>query len=184
MFEAFNDGISIDDISEFTGSQNKTANNKKYLRYLWEVSYQKIGIGKKWVLYAKGGNFRKYYGNLDLVVDWSEHARKFYKNNKTSNLLDKKYWFKEGITYTMLSSLGPTFRYLPPYCVFDMGGPSICYLDNLHYILGFLNSKITELYLNIFNPTLNVQAKDIRSLPIVLNNKYNQEIGIYLLLLK
>jgi hypothetical protein len=58
------------------------------------------------VIYAKGGEYRKYYGNLELVVDWSDEAKQFYKTNKTSNLLDKKYWFKKGITYTGISSKG------------------------------------------------------------------------------
>ena len=62
---------------------------------------------------------------MDYTVDWSTEARWFYKNNKTSNLHNKKYWFKEGLTYTMLSSKGTSFRYLPKGCVFDMGGPSM-----------------------------------------------------------
>ncbi|OWT33741.1 hypothetical protein BGI41_00845 [Methanobrevibacter sp. 87.7] len=166
-------------MSDLTGSQNKTAKNDKYIRYFWEVSNKKIGISKKWVFYAKRGKYRKYYGNLNLIVNWSRDARNFYKNNKTSNLLNEKYWFKEGITYTKVSSIRPTFRYLPPYCVFDMGGPSICYLhNNLNYILGFLNSKISNLYLNILNPTINIQTRDIKLLPIIIDDKYKRKIEI------
>lgn len=168
---AFERGISIDKFSLYTGSQNKTANNEKYLRYIWEVDSDKIGIDNKWVFYAKGGEFRKWYGNLDLVVDWSIEARKFYKNNKTSNLLDKKYWYQIGITYTMLTSKGPNFRYLPPCAVFDMGGPSICYLNNkLNYSLGLLNTNIIHMYLTLFNPTINLQAKDVKSLPLIIDD--------------
>lgn len=177
FIDTFNKGISIDDISENTGSQNKTANNVKYLRYFWEVSDKDIGIKSKWVFYAKGGEFRKYYGNLELVVDWSEDARNFYKNNKTSNLLDKKYWFEEGITYTKISSKGTSFRYLPPYCIFDMGGPSLCYLkENLYYLLGLLNSNLIYFYLDLLNPTINIQSKDIRALPIIIDNEYKSKV--------
>ena len=173
FIKTFDNGICIDDISGHTGSQNKTANNNKYIRYFWEVSSEDIGVNNKWVFYAKGGDYRKYYGNLNLVVDWSDDARDFYKNNKTSNLLDEKYWFKEGITYTKISSKGPSFRYLPPNCIFDMGGPSICYLeDNLYYMLGLLNSNLANYYLDIFNPTLNIQSKDIRALPVIINEEY------------
>lgn len=173
FIKTFDNSICIDDISGHTGSQNKTANNNKYIRYFWEVSTIDIGVNNKWVFYAKGGDYRKYYGNLNLVVDWSDDARDFYKNNKTSNLLDEKYWFKEGITYTKISSKGPSFRYLPPNCIFDMGGPSICYLeDNLYYMLGLLNSNLANYYLDIFNPTLNIQSKDIRALPVIINDEY------------
>lgn len=171
FIRAFEKGISIDECSLYTGSQNKTADNEKYLRYIWEVDYNKIGINRKWAFYAKGGEFRKWYGNLNLIVDWSIEARDFYKNNKTSNLLDKKCWFQNGITYTMLTSKGPNFRYLPPCAVFDMGGPSICYLkDKLNYSLGFLNTNVVNTYLALFNPTINLQAKDVKALPFIIDN--------------
>lgn len=177
FIDTFENGFCIDDISGHTGSQNKTADNERFLRFFWEVSDINIGVNKKWVFYAKGGDFRKYYGNLDYVVDWSIEARDFYKNNKTSNLLDEKYWYQEGITYTKISSKGPSFRLLPKNCVFDMGGPSICYLgENLFYIMGLLNSQLINYYLNIFNPTINIQSKDIRALPIILSNIYKKRI--------
>lgn len=177
FIDTFENGFCIDDISGHTGSQNKTADNERFLRFFWEVSDINIGVNKKWVFYAKGGDFRKYYGNFDYVVDWSIEARDFYKNNKTSNLLDEKYWYQEGITYTKISSKGPSFRLLPKNCVFDMGGPSICYLgENLFYIMGLLNSQLINYYLNIFNPTINIQSKDIRALPIILSNIYKKRI--------
>jgi len=80
FIETFNKGMSIDDLSDFTGSQNITANNDKYLRYFWEVNFDEIG--KSWIKYAKGGPFKKYYGNIDRVVDWTKDARSFYENNK------------------------------------------------------------------------------------------------------
>jgi len=169
VIDNFNKGISIDSISDYTGSQNKTANNEKYLRYIWEVENNKVGENKKWVLYSKGGNYRKHYGNLEYVVDWSYEARNFYKNNQTSNLLNKKYWYKEGITYTMLTIRGANFRYLPTGCVFDMAGPTINYVEKIYYVLGLLNSKVTNYYLAILNPTVNMQVRDIKNFPILIN---------------
>ena len=174
IINSFEKGISIDDISDFTGSQNITADNNKYLRYFWEINFNELG--NKWINYAKGGNYKKYYGNIDLVVDWSEDARDFYKNNKTSNLLDEKLWFKEGITYTAISSKGTGFRYLPPGCIFDKGGPSIVNIENLYYCLGFLNSNIINYYLNILNPTINIQTKDIKAIPLIIESKYYGDI--------
>ena len=170
FIDNFSKGISIDSISDYTGSQNKTANNERFLRMWWEIKYSDIGPNLKWVRYAKGGESRKYYGNVVHVVDWSLDAREFYKINKTSNLLDQKYWYQEGITYTMLSSKGSSFRYLPPGCVFDMGGPSIVNMgDKLYYVLAFLNSNVCKTYLNTLNPTINLQVKDVNNLPLMID---------------
>ena len=172
FIKAFENAISIDDISNYTGSQNKTANNELYLKKFWEVGKDSIGENKKWIFYFKGGDYRKHYGNIEYIVDWSDEARFFYANNSTSNLLNKQYWFKNGITYTMLTSKGPNFRYMPPIGAFDMGGPAICYLHkNLNYVLAFLNSSVSKLYLGILNPTINLQAKDVKNLPLVIRKQ-------------
>ena len=76
----------------------------------------------------------------------------------------------------MLSTKGTSFRYYPSCGVFDMGGPTICYLTNLEYVLGLLNSIVTRMYLNVMNPTINLQAEDIKSLPIIINEIYKTEI--------
>lgn len=170
--KAFENATSIDDISNYTGSQNKTANNELYLKKFWEVSKENIGKNKKWIFYFKGGEYRKHYGNIEYVVDWSDEARLFYATNSTSNLLNEQYWFQNGITYTMLTSKGPNFRYMPPIGAFDMGGPAICYLyKELNYVLAFLNSSVSKLYLGILNPTINLQAKDVKNLPLIFYKK-------------
>lgn len=173
---AFERGISIDSISDFTGSQHITANNDKYLRFHWEVNYCKIGVGNKWVYYAKGGDYRKWYGNIELVVDWSTGALQYYKNNSTSNLLAERYRFKEGITYTELTSSINTFRYLPPMCVFDKKGPSIVNVKYLWYCLGVLGTKIAPLYFALLNPTLSTQVRDVKNFPIILSESKKNKV--------
>lgn len=176
FIRAFERGISIDSISDFTGSQHITANNDKYLRLHWEIDANKVGMGKKWVYYAKGGDFRKWYGNIELVVDWSEGAVQYYKTNFTSNLLAEKYRFKEGITYTELTSSVNTFRYLPPVCIFDKKGPSIVSVKKLWYCLGIFGTKIAPLYFAILNPTLSTQVRDVKNLPIIVNGEIEPKI--------
>ena len=165
----FRNGSQIERYAEFTGSQNITGNNEKYLRYHWEVNSQNIGQ-TYWVFYAKGGDYRKYYGNLEMVIDWREPARRFYSTNKTSNLLNEHFWFREGITYSAVTSRGTGFRYLPPCCIFDKGGPSIAVTSDLYYLLALLNSKVAELYFQVLNPSINLQVKDIKALPILIDN--------------
>ena len=167
FIDNFKKGYTIESYGEFTGSQNITGNNEKYLRCFWEVESQKIGR-EHWVLYAKGGDYRKYYGNLQVVVDWRPSARSFYESNKTSNLLNEHFWFKEGITYSAVTSRGTGFRYMPPNCVFDKGGPSIAVHSRLIEVLALLNSKVAETYFQVLNPSINLQVKDIKALPIIL----------------
>lgn len=171
FIRAFERGISIDDISDFTGSQHITANNDKYLRYHWEVENSKIGKGNDWAFYAKGGEFRRWYGNLELVVLTTLNAMQYYKNNSTSNCLADRYWFTEGITYSAITSKGTGFRFYPAIGAFDKGGATICYVNNLNYVLGLLNSKIAKFTFDIMNPTINLQVKDVKALPVILDNE-------------
>ena len=170
FIENFEKGFNIEQYAEFTGSQNITGNNEKYLRYHWEVEADKVGQ-TYWVFYAKGGDYRKYYGNLEMVIDWRDSARNFYATNKTSNLLSEHFWFREGVTYSAVTSRGTGFRYLPKGCIFDKGGPSIAIKDSLYYLLALLNSKTAELYFRVLNPSINLQVKDIKALPILVEDK-------------
>ena len=167
----FEKGISIDNISLYTGSQNITANNERFLRYIWEVSKDLVGRDRKWVFYIKGGTYRKWYGNIELFVDWSLEAQYFYKNNSSSNLLGEKYRFKEGITYTELTSSVNTFRYLPAVGIFDKKGPCIVNVKHRDYCLGFFNTAVATEFFKILNPSVTLQVKDVKNTPIIFNDE-------------
>ena len=169
-------GISIDSISKYTGPQNITANNEKYLRYIWEVVNTEVGTNTHWAVYIKGGTYRKWYGNIELVVDWSDSAREFYKNNPTSNLLGKPYRFREGITYTELTSGTNSFRYLPAIAIFDKKGPCIVDVQHRSYCLAFFNTKVAVEYFKLLNPTITLQVKDVKNTPIIFDDAYMQDV--------
>lgn len=173
--KCFEQGISVNDISDFTGSQHKTADNDRFLRYHWEIDSNDIKK-QEWIFYTKGGEYRKWYGNIDLVVDWRDTAKSFYVENPTSNMIKKDYWFKHGITYTSLSSSTNGFRYLPACGVFDIKGPSLVNVDNLSYVLGFFNSKIAQFYLKLLNPTITLQVKDVKNTPLLLDVSKVEEV--------
>lgn len=172
--ENFRRGVSVDTISAFTGSQHKTADNEKFVRYWYEVDFKKFN--SKWIPYIKGGEFRRWYGNQDLVVDWSENALTFYATNSTSNLLAERYRFKEGITYTSLSSAANGFRYLPPIGIFDIKGPSLVDVKDLFYVLALFNTKIATKYFNAFNSTITLQVKDVKAFPIIIDDSIRNEV--------
>ena len=166
FIDNFENAKYIEDYGKLTGSQNISGDNEKYLRLFWEV--EKEQVGNEWRLYAKGGDYRQYYGNLSYIVNWSEEARNFYATNKTSNLLAEDFWYKEGITYSAITSRGTGFRYLPKGCIFDKGGPSINLFGNKDEVLALLNSNVAKYYFWVFNPSINLQIKDVKSFPIIL----------------
>lgn len=165
LFDAWNECHKIEEFGDYTGSQNVTGDNNRYLRLFWEVSQLTV-IPGYWVPYAKGGNFRRYYGNIIHVVDWREPARVFYQTNKSSNMLAEEYWYREGITYSAVTSRGTGFRRLPAGCIFDKGGASILTTSHTDEILALLNSRVASLLFSVLNPSINLQVRDIKTLPI------------------
>jgi hypothetical protein len=157
-----------------------TGNNIKFLRFWWEVEKKDISTHypkdrKKWVMYQKGGPYKKWYGNNWLVIN--------YENNG-SNLAttdNKEFYFSEGISYSALGK--GSFRYISDKFAFDKGGSCIFSLDkeiDTEYLLGLLNSKLTNYIINCFNPTVNSQVGDFRRLPIPYPPKAIQELIIKL----
>lgn len=149
--------------------QNKTGNNARFVRDFWEVAKDDIGINKKWLFYAKGGGYRKWYGNLQDVVDWSEPTRQFYREDRICRIIPEYLWYKKGITWGLITTTIPSFRILPEAATFDVGGSSIFLKDEkyFNYYLGLFNSKVYLAVAKVLNPTINVQVKDIRNMPII-----------------
>lgn len=154
--------------SSISEGQNITADNNKYLRFHWEVSREKVCVGGKWSFYAKGGEFRRWYGNIDCVVDWSDEARAHYHAHSSARIIPKYLRFREGVTWTLVTSSSQSFRLLPSNATFDKGGSSIFFKESssLKACLLFLNTSVADHLLKTFNSTLNLQVDDVRKLPI------------------
>ena len=173
LLEAFNN-ICLYDFS-ISPSQNVTGNNGKYVRKHWELNENKINKPDCWIFYAKGGGYRKWWGNLEDVVNWTPMARKVYQygdGEHASQIINKEYWYKKGITWGLITSSMPSFRIMPEAATFDKGGSTIIVEDEVYmFTLGLLNSKVYLKIVSMLNPTLNFQVKDIRAMPLILNNK-------------
>ena len=163
----------IDEIGISDG-QNITGDNNKYLKLFWEVSNLKSGKGEKWVPVAKGGSFRRWNGNIIDVIDWSEEAREEYRSNPVGRIQDEYLWYRDGITWNLISSGGTGFRYLPNDCLFNKAAPTIVIkkdcLDQIPYVLAFLNTKVVVEILKIMNPTFNTNIAEVFSLPLKVEN--------------
>lgn len=163
------DEVLLRNISISDG-QTKTGNNNKYLRLWYEISFQKFGKKNMWVPHAKGGTYRRWYGNLDTVINWSNEARLHYQNDNVARIAPEHIWFRKGISWTLISSSNKlSMRVLPDTATFNLAAPSIFIQPDFlnSHILGLLNSPVAENYRNIFNPTLNTNIGDILNIPII-----------------
>jgi hypothetical protein len=162
-----------------------TANNNRFLRFWWELSPRGKQINAdNWVYYAKGGPYKKWSGNLWLVVNWKKngHEIKNYvdENGKQkSRPQNESVYFKEGITYSASGSKGPSYRLLPSGCMFDVGGSSIFPINqykNNAYILAFFNTPFSKYVIECLNPTVNKQVGDVERIPFVIPSMNHESV--------
>lgn len=157
--------------------QTKTGNNDIYLRNIWEINTLQVGKGNKWVPHAKGGTFRRWYGNVDTVIDWSEQARNHYRNDRVARIAPEYIWFREGVCWNLIKS-GEKFaaRLLEDTSTFNIAGPAIFFedLEMNKYVIGLLNSIIAEKIINFLNPTLSTNIGDIYAIPLRFSNDTNR----------
>ncbi|GAA0888820.1 BREX-1 system adenine-specific DNA-methyltransferase PglX [Rhodanobacter soli] len=177
----FGAASSLQDISISDG-QNITADNATYLRLFWEIDQRDVGIGKKWFFYAKGGDYRKWWGNLEHVVDWTEEAREFYRSNGSARIIPEYLWYRPGVTWTLLSSSDTGFRYLPEWATFDKTGSSIFMRDDgdLPFTISLLCSQVSKFLLGIFSSTIAYQVREIRQIPIMGREHFDDVSAAYI----
>lgn len=161
--------------------QTKTGNNDKYLRKIWEIDINKIGKNKKWAFIAKGGSFRKWYGNIDTVIDWSETARKHYRSDHVARIAPEYIWFKHGFVFNHIAESSKfAIREIDKNTLFETAAPAIFIEDEdkLYYIMGYLNTWIAREIIVAFNPTFNTNVRDITTQPIIWGNKEQKDMVI------
>ena len=152
--------------------QTKTGNNDKYLRQIWEVNSRKIGQGRKWVIHAKGGTFRRWYGNIDTLIDWSETARQHYRSDHVARIAPEYIWFRKGICWSLIGSGKLAVRLLDDNSTFNLAAPSIFFNDEYltTYVLGYLNTPIADKMIKLLNPTINTNISDIILQPLIISD--------------
>ena len=178
VLELYKNEKPLAEFISYTGSLHKTANNEKYLRQLWEVSKLTFGVEKKWVFYNKGGQFRRWFGNNDLIVDWSKSAVEYYAKHRTANLLKKEFWFKTGVTWTALTKSPISGRYFADQHISDFKGSAVFpdVIDVMDIII-FINSCVGNHLVNIIAPTLDYNIGQVTKAPYKINNNINKNLG-------
>lgn len=188
---AFENGVALGTIAD-SKQGVATADNNRFLRLWNEVDIKKIEFSannceeaaksaKKWFPYNKGGDFRRWYGNNDYVVNWENDGNEL-RNFRGSVLRNPSYYFQECFSWSLITSGTTAFRYKPNGFIFDVAGMS-CF-SKLHvqlmYLLALCNTKVIYSMLKIIAPTINCQCGDVARLPVVLSNDevQNQTVNI------
>ncbi|GGH36811.1 hypothetical protein GCM10007423_29370 [Dyadobacter endophyticus] len=146
----------------------QTGDNTRFTRQWSEISV--ISQGHKWIPYNKGGDFRKWYGNQELVVLWDNNGAEIRNFKDQAGKLrsrpqNAQFYFKESISWSFVSSGSFAVRYYPNGFIFDVAGSCLFPQNNQTEILGFLNSNVCAELIKILAPTINFQAGDIKALP-------------------
>lgn len=161
-----------------------TANNDRFLRFWPEVSSDRYNLnavsrqaaidsGCRWFPYQKGGDFRKWYGNLDFVVNWELDGLEIreFADEKTGRIRSHNYnldhIFHPGITWSDFTSAVNAFRSMPMGQLFDGRGSAgfAKSEDELSLILGILNSRVSNEAIAAINPTIAINVGEIARLP-------------------
>ena len=161
-----------------------TADNNRFLRYWNEVSINKVGFScktnedsietkLKWFPYNKGGDYRKWYGNQEFVVNWEDGGCELHKFKPRSVIRNPSYYFKPAVSWSDVTSSTNAFRYYPSGFIFDGGSAHSAFSENskiLFTVLAFGNNKFASEIIKAINPTLHFHIGYFDILP------YPQEI--------
>ncbi|WP_297632917.1 BREX-1 system adenine-specific DNA-methyltransferase PglX [uncultured Clostridium sp.] len=182
LLEVFSKSISLSSITEPKSGLSTTDNNR-FLRLWHEPLWEKINLYQsnyeqtngKFFPYSKGGEFRRWYGNLTYVVNWENDGSEIRKaaiGASGGRVVNPQLYFKEYITWTKISTGYFSMRYFPKGTIFSDAGGSLFSDMNLE-LLGFANTKVCQAFLNIINQTLNYVVGSISKLPLLNFNGYD-----------
>ncbi|MBX7135694.1 MAG: BREX-1 system adenine-specific DNA-methyltransferase PglX [Fimbriimonadaceae bacterium] len=148
-----------------------TRNDDLFMRFHWEVSAQKIGRERRWVLTDKAGEFRKWYAGFIYVMDWEDNGRRIknYRNpdgSLKSRPQNIQYLFREGVTWGKVGAGATSFRWRPEGYAFNDAAPAI-FGEGSFDLLAQLNSDVSKQLVEIKGSTVNVQTGMVAELPII-----------------
>lgn len=153
-----------------------TGNDSRFLRKAWEIPKTAILFpddefrNAKWMLHPKGGGYGKYYGNLDTLIFWEDNGAALKESGAA--IRNESYYFREGLTYSLVSTTRFSVRKMPKNCVFNFGGSGIFVTDlSRDYLLGLLNTSLINSLLNMLNPTTNYTVGSVGKIPVVVPPK-------------
>ncbi len=182
---SFTDNLNAASVSRIAKGM-ATGNNACFVRLWYEINSGTIewrctsheysaSSTKKWYPYANGGRFRRWYGNLDSVVDWQNdgytllhtYTEDGSRIRGTNFNLDRI--FKEGLCWTVITTGHQSFRYIPFGFLFDAAA-GLCQSfkkEDIYKLLALFNTKYAEAALALINPTLNLHPGYLGNVPFI-----------------
>ena len=164
-----------------------TGDNNRFLRFWQECDSNSIHTGdnekKKWFFYHKGGEYRKWYGNCNLVVNWENDGDEIInfrdeKGKQKSRPQNVRFYLREGFTWTALTIADFNVRYMPEGCIFDAKGSSgfVKAHGSLKYFIALCNSKVSMEFLSFLAPTMDYNAGAIGKIPVIYDRSIIPEV--------
>jgi type II restriction/modification system DNA methylase subunit YeeA len=162
-----------------------TADNARFLRQWWEPGISRgifnakdqnevLSSNKKWVSYNKGGEFRRWYGNQEFVLNWENNGEDLYDFRPKSVIRNPEYFFRRSVSWSDVTTGGTAFRLYPQGFIFDSTGhsafPTKSYDEE--QILCFANTKIAQNLFNIINPTIHLHVGYFKDIPALSIDEY------------
>lgn len=151
-----------------------TANDDYFLKLWHEIDISKaalrnLDLDKKWFPITKGGSYRKWYGNNEHIVNWSNNGQEL-KQFKNAVIRNEKYYFKEGITWTYVTTGKFSSRYCKGNFLFTAAGPMV-FTKCQYYLLAIMNSKLFQVFLRIIGgETITYEVGELSNIPIVVSD--------------
>lgn len=168
-----------------------TSDNARFLRLWFEINERKASLmdipdyAKKWYPMNKGGEYRRWYGNNEWIINYENDGKELkdfaisiYRCSSRT-IQNTQYYFKKGLTWSALTSGTFSVRYTSGGALFGSGGYcAFVSEDNLKYILALMNSKVNLLFLSLVSPTLNFEVGHIKTIPVIINEKYKKQVDL------
>lgn len=132
----------------------------RFIRYFWETL-----DSPHWVIYFKGGDARRWYGNREYVVNWAGNGA-LLRAAPGGSLTNQRHYFRAGLTFNRTAVATLSVRFMPETAIMGGDGPGI-FSDrySLEYLAGFLNSRLVAFLIQLINPTLHYQTGDVARIP-------------------
>ena len=184
LMNSFSKGIPLGEITD-THLGMATCDNERFLRLWWEVGVSKRGVPSNypynysvvnWVPYNKGGIFRKWFGNDEYVVNWSDNGGRIA--NEGAVMVNESLRFRSMLSWTRVSSGSLAVRLKTQGYMFDMTGPAGFGMhDDLLYNCAFLNSSIGKLIAQFLSASLDFQPGQVASYPVIISQDKKPRIN-------
>ena len=165
-----------------------TGDNHRYLRYWFEPDPSTLGT--KWLPHNKGGDYRKWYGNREFVIDWdaqisttksssasSATAQKPAASRRRARLANLDKNFQPSLSWSAITSGDLSVRFYDERFTFNSAAPS-CFppVSQRLYLLGLLNSVVAQFFARALNPSLNLNPGDLAKLPVIIDEAIRHQV--------